>query len=83
MREQCERCGCAIDPRGHSRGLCEYLRRNNLVAKANGAKAGLLNAIARLESTASAPKWLLEKLRGVLDRIEPLPAELADHRNEV
>ena len=60
----------------------EYLRRNNLVAKAAGARANVEHILSRLSHLQNRPKWLVRELEGVLWRIEPLSAELAAHRDE-
>lgn len=59
----------------------EYLRRNLLVAKAIGARENARATLARLNGCAYAPKWLWERLQGIIDRCEPLPADLALWRN--
>lgn len=59
----------------------EYLRRNLLVAKAIGARANAGVALDRLSAHKRAPKWLLESLRGILERCEPLPHDLARWRD--
>jgi hypothetical protein len=59
----------------------EYLRRNLIVAKAVGVKANTRSALQRLEQQAKPPRWLVLALRGILERAEPLPAELAKWRN--
>lgn len=59
----------------------EYLRRNLLLAKAIGAKAGASTALKRLEMQTRPPKWLVNALRGILERCDPLPAELAKWRD--
>jgi hypothetical protein len=55
----------------------EYLRRNLLVAKAIGARAKAGVALERLQAHKRPPKWLVEYLRGIAERCEPLPADLA------
>lgn len=59
----------------------EYLRRNLVVAKAQGAKAGVSMALKRLEQQTRPPQWLVKALRGVLERQDCLPIELAAWRN--
>lgn len=59
----------------------EYLRRNLLVASAIGAAAGARTAIERLEGTKRAPLWLLAQLRGIQERAEKLPGDLAAWRD--
>ncbi len=59
----------------------EYLRRNLLVAKAVGAKANASVALERLEMQTRPPKWLCEYLRGIIERVSPLPTDLAKWRD--
>jgi hypothetical protein len=59
----------------------EYLRRNLLVAKAIGARANAGVALERLQAHKRPPKWLVEYLRGIAERCEPLPADLAKWRD--
>lgn len=59
----------------------EYLRRNLLHAKACGAKANVSTALKRLEMQTRPPQWLVNALRGILERVDPLPAELARWRD--
>lgn len=59
----------------------EYLRRNLLHAKAIGAKANASTALKRLEMQTRPPQWLVNALRGILERVDPLPAELARWRD--
>lgn len=59
----------------------EYLRRNLLHAKACGAKANASTALKRLEMQTRPPQWLVNALRGILERVDPLPAELARWRD--
>jgi hypothetical protein len=59
----------------------EYLRRNLVVAKACGAKAGVSKSLKRLEQMSRPPKWLVRSLQDVLERADPLPAELAKWRD--
>jgi hypothetical protein len=59
----------------------EYLRRNLLVAKAIGARANAGVALERLKSHKRSPKWLVDYLQGIVERCEPLPADLARWRN--
>ena len=59
----------------------EYLRRNLIVAKAVGAKAGVSKSLKRLEQMSRPPKWLVASLRGVLERQDPIPEELAKWRD--
>ncbi len=59
----------------------EYLRRNLLHAKSLGVKANASAALKRLEMQANPPKWLVAALRGILERADPLPADLARWRD--
>ena len=61
--------------------MTEYLRRNLIVAKSIGAKAGVSKSLKRLEQMSRPPKWLVESLQGVLVRQDPLPEELAKWRD--
>lgn len=60
----------------------EYLRRNLIHAGSIGMTAGLKTAMRRLSETKRPPKWLLAQLRGILDRAERCPPELAAWRNQ-
>lgn len=59
----------------------EYLRRNLIHASAVGCRAGIDTVIKRLEATKRPPKWLLEQLRGCLERAEKVHPEVAKWRN--
>lgn len=61
--------------------LDEYLRRNLLVARAIGARAGVETIRNRLGRRA--PKWLREQLDAIETRVEPLPTDLARWRDLV
>ncbi len=61
----------------------EYLRRNLLHASASGARANTRVALERVRSWQHPPLWLVAALEGIGERVEPLPAELADHRDEL
>jgi hypothetical protein len=61
----------------------EYLRRNLNVARAVGAETLARSILARLGSAKRPPKWLVEKMRGIQERVQPLAAELAAYRNQV
>ena len=61
----------------------EYFRRNLLVAQALGARAGVAKGKERVMRLKHPPQWLITLFDGVLDRLEPLPRELAAHRDEV
>lgn len=62
--------------------MSEYLRRNLLVAKAVGARSYIPGARKRLLAMKRPPKWLLTILDGMDKRLEPLPAALADYRDQ-
>lgn len=59
----------------------EYLRRNLLVAKAYGAASIADSAIAKLSAQKRPAKWLLEALKGISDRVNALPEDMAAWRN--
>lgn len=59
----------------------EYQRRNLIVCKAVGAKAGVSKSLKRLEQMSRPPKWLIKSLQGVLERASALPEELAKWRD--
>jgi hypothetical protein len=59
----------------------EYLRRNLVHAGSVGVRAGISNALDRLEATKRPPKWLVAQLAGLLGRAEKSSAELAKWRN--
>ena len=61
----------------------EYLRRNILVAKAEGAKAALEAARAQMLKLRKRPVGLLSRVSGALLRIGPCIHELAMHRDEL
>lgn len=60
--------------------LEEYLRRNLLVAKCEGAISIAQKIADRVNSYSRIPIWLAQDLAQV--RIETLPKELAAHRDE-
>lgn len=60
----------------------EYLRRNLLVAKAQGARSFVLATQRRLFDMKSSPKWLRDNILEIIVRLEPIPRELAQHRDE-
>lgn len=59
----------------------EYLRRNLVHASAVGSKAAFAAAIDRLSKTKRPQKWLMEMLRGGLERAETVHPEVAAWRN--
>lgn len=59
----------------------EYLRRNLVHASAVGSKAAFSAAIDRLSKTKRPLKWLMEILRGGLERAETVHPEVAAWRN--
>lgn len=59
----------------------EYLRLNMQVCKAIGAHDNALQAYYRLKNMKRPPVWLLDALRGIIDRVEGLPPDLAAYRN--
>ena len=61
----------------------EYLRRNLLHAQSVGALANTRVALGRAMTVKRMPLWVIAALRSIEDRVEPLPHELAVHRNEV
>lgn len=63
--------------------LDEYLRRNLLVAKAEGAIAAARTIRVRANSIARRPRWLLDNLDDLEARIAPLPLDLARWRDVV
>jgi len=60
----------------------EYLRRNTLVAKAIGARANTKAMLKRLYALKRCPEWMKDELKGIVERLDELPAELAIHRDE-
>jgi hypothetical protein len=66
-----------------SKKMDEYLRRNLLVAKAEGARAAVREVLAQKLRLARREVKVCGWLRGALDRLDALPAELAKHRDEV
>ena len=62
--------------------MTEYLRRNLNVAKAIGARAGAEAILKRLEGVRRKPKWLVEAVKGIHERVAPLSRELAAYRDE-
>lgn len=60
----------------------EYLRRNLVVAKAEGARSIVLATQRRLLDLKTSPKWLRDNLLEIIVRLEPVPRELAKHKDE-
>ena len=61
----------------------EYTRRNLLCAKVIGATAAIRKALEDAEKVKRPPKRLIKRLRDALERLEDVPADLAQHRNSV
>lgn len=61
----------------------EYIRRNMLHAASLGAATNLKHVRERLSGRKNVPYWLKEELADIQKLINPLPAELAAHRDEV
>ena len=61
----------------------ERIRRDLVLCNAYGAQSGLMTIRARLHGQSGVPKWLAKALKEVADRVDKLPPELVDHRNEV
>jgi hypothetical protein len=59
----------------------EYLRRNLVHAGSVGVRAGIGNAVDRLNATKRPPKWLVAQLQGLIERAEHASADLAQWRN--
>lgn len=59
----------------------EYLRRNLIHASAIGSRAAFAAALKRLSSTKRPPKWLIEMMKGGLERAEKVHPEVAKWRN--
>ena len=59
----------------------EYLRRNLIHASSVGSTAAFAKAIERLSKTKNPPKWLMEMLRGGLERAEKVCPEVAKWRD--
>ena len=59
-----------------------YLKRNLVLAKAEGASANTKAAIARLEAMRRPPKWLVEALHGIQRRVDETRPELLAWRDE-
>lgn len=78
----CEACNHPIHITRRELHPCEYLRRNMLVANAEGAKAEARYILNRLGAYTNSPKWLMDSAQAILDRVEPLPKELAIYRNQ-
>lgn len=61
----------------------EYLRRNLIHAKAVGVRAGLYEALRRLNGTRRPPKWLTKLLSAEYLKANAVAEEVAKHRDEV
>ena len=59
----------------------EYLRRNNIVCKAQGIEAGLGYILNR--APKRTPKWMLTILEQELVKSGDVRAEVVKHRSEV
>ena len=63
--------------------LEEYLRRNLVHASSVGTLATTRAAIKRVKNLKRPQKWLVKFLEAIHRRAEPLPEELAKHRDEI
>lgn len=63
--------------------LDEYLRRNLLHASSVGALANAEAALERVRRWKSQPKWLVELLKGIIERAGRVEPEMAAHRDEL
>jgi hypothetical protein len=61
----------------------EYARRKLLHAKAVGAHAKARAVWLRLRAQTRTPKWLVNELAGIVERIKPVADEMARHRDEM
>lgn len=61
--------------------MVEYSRRNMQHAKAVGAVANTMKLMEMLSERKSAPKWLIERVEGIFNRIEFLSGDLAAWRD--
>ena len=61
----------------------EYLRRNLLHCKTVGTQAIAVAALQRLQKQKRPPQWLVACLDGIAERVAPVAAEMAVHRDEV
>lgn len=59
----------------------EYLRRNRILGRAEGAKAAL--AVIDARAPKRTPAWLRTRVLDALTRMESVIKELAAHRDEV
>jgi hypothetical protein len=59
----------------------EYLRRNLIHASAVGSASAFSAALDRLSQTKRPQKWLVQMLRGGLERAERVHPEVARWRN--
>ena len=66
----------------HPRGPERYGRRNLLHCKAVGALANARAARDKLTMLKRPPKWMVEYLDGIVERLVPVADEMAKHRDE-
>ena len=59
----------------------EYSRRNLVQAKSIGARSNIRVAAERLTQYRQSPKWLRTLLWETLEKLEPVPHELAQWRD--
>ncbi len=86
MEETCLKCHghkstCGCDG-GNNLELKEYLRRNLVLAKAIGVRAGIDDCLLRLMETERPSKWLLKILNSELEKTQEIINELVKHRDE-
>ena len=62
--------------------MTEYDRRNRLHAKSVGIVANATAALARIDSWAQPPGWLVVALAGIQQRGLAVSEEMARHRDE-
>jgi hypothetical protein len=75
--------GKRLNGRKPSKRMQEYLRRNQIHAKAVGAHANATAVLEHLLGTRKPPRWLVVAIRGIIERAEPVHHEMAAHRDEV
>jgi len=80
--KRCPKCDHLVHESVWDDHACEYLRRNLLVCKAVGAQAAALKILERMHGWQRAPKWLEKSVRDILERVTPLPHELAAYRDQ-
>ena len=66
----------------HPRDPERYGRRNLLHCKAVGALANARAARDKLTMLKRPPKWMVEYLDGIVERLVPVADEMAKHRDE-